>query len=78
MNQSILFNDDLFYDTEKGCWQMSGMVSGQKVIMYFHSLSLSRLRELDNCTKYDLEELAELWLEDNELEGQEIHIQMKS
>ncbi len=78
MNQSILFNDDLAFDQQQDCWRLSGLVAGQTVTIYFHSLSLSRLSEIDNCTKYDLEEVAELWLENNELEGNEIHIKMKS
>ncbi|NMP30836.1 hypothetical protein HII17_04600 [Thalassotalea sp. M1531] len=77
MNQSILFNDDLTLDDKTSCWKMSAIVSGQIISIYFHSLSLSRLEEIDQCTKYDLEEVAELWLEDNELDGEEIHIMMK-
>lgn len=77
MNQSTLFNDDLIFDKEKQCWRMSGIVCGQVIVFYFHSLSLSRLVEVDTCTKYDLEEIAELWLEDNEIEGDEVHIKMK-
>ncbi|WP_448212289.1 hypothetical protein [Colwellia sp. MEBiC06753] len=77
MNQAILFNDDLSFDQTSDCWRMSGLVAGQQIFIYFHSLSLSRLTEVDNCTKYDLEEIVELWLEDNELEGNELHIQMK-
>ena len=76
MNQAILFNDDLNFDSKHQAWSFTGMLAGQKVTLYFHSFSLSRLTELDTCTKYDLEEIAELWLEKNEPEGDEIHIQM--
>ena len=78
MNQSILFNDDLIFDITQQCWKFTAMVAGQLVTIYFHSLSLSRLTEIDTCTKYDLEEVAELWFEDNDLEGNEIHIKMKA
>ena len=76
MNQSILFNDDLAFNTDKACWHMSGMVAGQLVTIYFHSYSLSKLDEISNCTRYDLEEIAEMWFEDNELESNEIHIKL--
>ncbi|REL33893.1 hypothetical protein [Thalassotalea euphylliae] len=76
MNQSILFNDDLAFNADKGCWQMSGMVAGQLVTIYFHSYSLSKLDEISHCTRYDLEEIAEMWFEDNELESNEIHIKL--
>ena len=59
MNQSILFNDDLTFDQQSECWRLSGMISGQIVTIYFHSMSLARLTEIDSCTKYDLEEIAE-------------------
>ena len=40
-------------------------------------MQLKQLTEIDNCTKYDLEEVTELWLEKNEPEGHEIHIDMR-
>jgi hypothetical protein len=40
-------------------------------------MQLKQLTEINNCTKYDLEEVTELWLEKNEPEGDEIHIEMK-
>lgn len=52
------------------------MLSGQRITIYFHSFSLGRLTEIDSCTKYDLEEIAELWFEKNEPEGDEVHINM--
>ncbi len=55
---------------------MSGMVAGQLVTIYFHSYSLSKLDEISHCTRYDLEEIAEMWFEDNELESNEIHIKL--
>lgn len=78
MNQSLLFNDDLKKDENTGDWQITAILAGECVTVYFHSLSLSRLDSIDSCTKYDLEEVAELWLEKNEPEGNEIHIEMKA
>ncbi len=78
MNQSILFNDDIEFNKKNGAWSFSGMISGEVVTIYFHSISLCRLSEIDSCTKYDLEEIAELWIENNEPEGNEIHIKMKN
>ncbi|NTS78627.1 hypothetical protein HR060_17425 [Catenovulum sp. SM1970] len=74
MNQAILFNDDLTFDKEADAWRLTGMVSGQMVTIYFHSPQLKHQASIDTCTKYDLEEVTELWLEENELEGEEIHL----
>lgn len=77
MNQAILFNDDLHFNAQQEAWSMSGLISGQKVQVYFHSFQLKQLDEIDTCAKFDLEEFTELWLESNEPEQGEIHIQMK-
>ncbi|QBG36268.1 hypothetical protein [Litorilituus sediminis] len=74
MNQSILFNDDLTFDSQEDAWRLTGQIAGQRIIIYFHSVQLKQLAEIDNCTKYDLEEITELWLESNELEGDTLHI----
>lgn len=77
MNQAIIFNDDLVFDPQQKAWCFTGMLSGQNITIYFHSFSLGRLDEIDSCTKFDLEEVAELWLEKNEPEGDTIHIKIK-
>tara|TARA_R110000787_G_scaffold249711_1_gene355282 strand:- start:862 stop:1095 length:234 start_codon:yes stop_codon:yes gene_type:complete len=77
MNQAILFNDDLQFDKLHDAWSFTGQLSGQKITIYFHSMQLKQLMALDNCTKYDLEDIAELWLEKNEPEDNEIHIEMR-
>ena len=77
MNQAILFNDDLFFDNEQDAWCFTALVSGQSVTVYFHSIQLKQIKELDSCTKFDLEEIVELWLEKNEPEGDTIHIKMR-
>ena len=77
MNQAILFNDDLNFDKQHDAWSFTAQISGQKIVIYIHSMQLKQLNEIDNCTKYDLEEVTELWLEKNEPEGHEIHIDMR-
>lgn len=78
MNQAIIFNDDLMFNDEHQAWCISGLIMGQTTTIFFHSLSLSRLSQIDRCTQYDLEEIAELWLEKNEPDGNSIHINMKA
>ena len=77
MNQSIIFNNDLSFEETLKVWQMTGLISGQLVTVYFHSMELAQLSQIDNCTQYDLEEVTELWLEKNEPEDAQIHIHMK-
>jgi len=76
VNQAILFNDDLMFNNQHGAWCITALLSGQSVTIYFHSMELSRLNEIDNCTKFDLEEIVELWLEKNEPDGDAIHMKM--
>lgn len=77
MNQAILFNDDLSFDKKHDAWCFTALISAQAITVYVHSTQLKRLEEIDSCTKFDLEELVELWLEKNEPEGSTIHIQMR-
>ncbi len=77
MNQAILFNDDLHFDQAREAWTMTAQLSGEQVKVYFHSFELKQLTVIDTYTKFDLEEVTELWLEQNEPEQGEIHIQMK-
>jgi len=74
LNQAILFNDDLSFNIKEDAWCVTAQVSGQKVTIYFHSKALNKLSIIDNCTQYDLEEFAELWLEKNEVDGDSINI----
>lgn len=77
MNQAILFNDDLHFDEQQDAWCFTALLSGQRITIYFHSIELKRLGKIDSCTKYDLEEIVELWLEKNEPENEIIHINMR-
>lgn len=74
MNQAILFNDDLAFDEASQAWKMSGILAGELILVYFHSPTLKHTVSIDNCMKYDLEEITELWLEQHEPENGEIHI----
>lgn len=77
MNQAVLFNDDLIFDEQQDAWRFTALLSGQSITIYFHSLQLKLLGEIDQCTKFDLEEIVELWLDKNEPEGNKIHINMR-
>jgi len=76
MNQAILFNDDLTFDRKHDAYRFTGLLSGEVITIYFHSIQLKHLAEIDRCTKFDLEEIVELWLEKNELEENVIHIDL--
>ena len=76
MNQAILFNDDLQFNEDQDAWCFTALISGQSTTVYFHSMQLKRMNEIDNCTKFDLEEIVELWLEKNEPDGDAIHMKM--
>lgn len=77
MNQAILFNDDLSFDVKADAWCFTAQVAGQILTIYFHSRQLKQLADIDSSTKFDLEEIAEIWLEKNEINGNVIHIQMR-
>jgi hypothetical protein len=77
MNQSLIFNGDIDFDTRQDAWRCTALLSGERITIYFHSMQLKRLDKIDTCTKYDLEEIAELWLEKNEPDGDTIHIKMR-
>jgi len=77
MNQAILFNDDLMFDKQQVAWRLTALLSGQLITIYFYSMQLKQLGDIDSCTKFDLEELVELWLEKNDPENEEIHISIR-
>ncbi|MGV2873183.1 hypothetical protein [Colwellia sp. E150_009] len=74
MNQAILFNEDLTFDAQQNAWCFTALISGQLITIYFHSEQLNKLTSIDSFTKFDLEETVEIWLENNELESNVIHI----
>ncbi|RGP39421.1 hypothetical protein [Colwellia ponticola] len=77
MNQAILFNDDLSFDKTNDAYCLTALLAGELITIYFHSTGLKPGDEIDSCTKFDLEEIVELWLEKNEPEGNTIHIEMR-
>ncbi|RHW76547.1 hypothetical protein [Colwellia sp. RSH04] len=77
MNQAFIFNDDLSFNNEEDAWCLTAQLSGQLITIYYHSFELKQLDSIDTCTKYDLEEVAELWLEKNDIEENIIHINLK-
>jgi hypothetical protein len=77
VNQAILFNDDLTFDKSQDAWRFTAILSGELVTIYFHSMQLKQREKIDSCTKFDLEEGVELWLEKNEPEGGVIRIHMR-
>jgi hypothetical protein len=76
MNQAIIFNDDLSFDKQHDAYTFTGLLAGEVIKVYFHSIQLKNLHEVDRCTKFDLEEIVELWLERNEPESNVIHINL--
>jgi len=65
------------FDEQHDAWRFTALLSGELTSIYFHSMQLKRLEQIDSCTKFDLEEIVELWLEKNEPERGEIHINMR-
>ena len=74
MNQSILFNDDLAFDKATNAWKMTGLMSGELLVIYYYSAKLTQTTAVDSGIRFDLEEAIEVWLENNEPENGEIHI----
>ncbi|MBA6231473.1 MULTISPECIES: hypothetical protein [unclassified Colwellia] len=72
MNQQIIFNDDIsFDDSEKG-WVFTGLLSGERISIL---IKCKKHDELTDELKFNLEEIIEEWLEDNEpLSGSRIEV----
>lgn len=77
MNQAILFNDDITFNKKENAWCLTAQTSGQRLTIYFHSLELKQLTVIDSNTMFDLEEIAENWLSNNDLDDNVIHITMR-
>jgi len=63
MNQQIIFNDDICFDDNQQGWVFTGLLSGERINILVQS---NKHTELNNELKFDLEELIEEWLEENE------------
>ena len=63
MNQQIIFNDDMTFDSNKRECVFTGLVSGERVTII---IKAKNVIELTNTVKFDFECQVEEWLEDNE------------
>lgn len=66
MNQSILLNDDLTYNSELTCWQLTGFYQSQTVVIYFSTARLAPDAVITDEVIFELEADIEDWLADNE------------
>ena len=75
MNQQILFNDDIIFNSERQTWSFTGLLGGERINILIQDKAC---HPLSNELKFDLEEQVEEWLEDNEpsMNG-EIHLLYK-
>lgn len=70
MNQQILFNDDLKYDTQQGSWVFTCLIAGERIkILIEQPLPANKIKPTDEM-KFDLEQLVEDWLEHDEPNAQ--------
>jgi len=74
MNQAILFNDDLSFEVEDKAYRLSGLLAGEIITIFFHSITREYVNEPDVGIQFELEEVVEAWLEKNEPNGNVIHI----
>ncbi|GHE96497.1 hypothetical protein [Thalassotalea profundi] len=73
MNQQILINDDFHFSEFHKAWVFTAINSGS--LITFVVKKSAELKEITQATKFDWEERAEEWLEENELDDEcVIHI----
>jgi hypothetical protein len=63
MNQQIIFNDDICFDENLQGWRFSGLLSGERISILIKS---NNYADLTDGLKFELEEIVEEWLENNE------------
>lgn len=68
MNQAILINDDLTYDTGCSAWHCTAFIKGELVSIYIEDKKLSADTELTDQLKFDLEIQIEDWFADNDVD----------
>jgi hypothetical protein len=72
MNQQIIFNDDISFDNSEKGWVFTGLLSGERISIL---IKCKKRDELTDELKFNLEEIIEEWLEDNEpLSGSRIEL----
>lgn len=72
MNQAIILNDDYLFNYKEQCWQCTGMLSGEKLLIVIKSSVLPN--ELTQDTKFDWECVIEDWLVVHEPKGNQIEV----
>lgn len=65
MNQTILFNDDHFFNAKIAAWCFTGLLSGEIINICIFSKYVSN-ETLTEKVKFDWEMLIVDWLEENE------------
>ena len=70
MNQQIIINDDFHYDNQHKAWAFTAIDSGNRLT--FVVLASENITQVTQSLKFDWEEKAEEWLEENELNGETI------
>jgi hypothetical protein len=68
MNQALILNDDLSFDNKLQAWRVSGMLSGQLIHFYISQDKLAPAIEINQTIKFDIEQMIEDWLDDNEID----------
>lgn len=63
MNQQIIFNDDITYDDNQQGWIFSGLHSGERINIL---IKCTKHKIMSDALKFDLEEIVEEWLDNNE------------
>ncbi len=63
MNQQILFNDDIYIDYRKQVCTFSGLLGGERISI---NVIMKEQVELNDDLRFNIENLVEEWLEENE------------
>ena len=75
MNQAIIINDDHEYNNKEQCWQFTGILSGEKILIKIFCEVLPS--QLSQEHKFDWECDVEDWLETNEPINSIIELRLK-
>ncbi|XQW85175.1 hypothetical protein ACOYR1_00140 [Thalassotalea piscium] len=70
MNQQLLINDDFHFDTQFNAWIFTAINSGSLITFIVDDSDESK--EITQTTKFDWEEMAEAWFEENELDDESV------
>lgn len=70
MNQQFLINDDFHFSATYNAWIFTAINSGS--LITFIVDNSADLKEITQVTKFDWEEKAEQWFEENELDDESV------